>query len=86
MKKGEEQNRRREKSGRNEKLGVGRYQREDNFVLFFNLRNEKGRRNGEFDVHFDPLGSPGTPLVDLNEKAWNQTLTHLRLPGLKIGN
>lgn len=55
-------------------------------MLFFNLRNEKGRGNGEFEVHFDPLGSPGTPLVDLTEKAWNQTVTHLRLPGLKIGN
>ena len=39
----------------------------------------------EFGVHCDPLGSPGMrlPLLHLTEKAWNQTLTHLRLPILQ---
>ena len=33
-----------------------------------------------------PLGLLGLPWLDLTKKAWNQTLTHLRLPGLKRGN
>ena len=33
-----------------------------------------------------PLGLLGLPWSDLTEKAWNQTLTHLRLPDLKIGD
>ena len=35
-------------------------------TLFFNLRDDKGWENGEFDVHGDPLGCPLTPLVGLN--------------------
>ena len=33
-----------------------------------------------------PLGPVGLPWSNLTEEAWNQTLTHLRLPGLKLGN
>ena len=33
-----------------------------------------------------PLGLLGLPWSDLTEKAWNQTLTHLWLPDLKIGD
>ena len=32
------------------------------------------------------LGLLGLPWSDLTEKAWNQTLIYLRLPGLKIGD
>ena len=28
----------------------------------------------------------GLPWSDLTKKAWDQTLTHLRLPGLKLGD
>ena len=48
-----------------------------------------GRGGGEFDVHCDPLGPSGPPLVGLTQepkKAWKKPLTHLRLPGIKIGN
>ena len=33
-----------------------------------------------------PLGLLGLPWLDLTKKAWDQTLTHLRLPGLKLGD
>ena len=33
-----------------------------------------------------PLGLLGLLWLDLTRKAWNQTLTYLRLPGLKLGN
>ena len=34
------------------------------FWLFFNLRHDKaGRGNREICVHYNPLRSPGTPLV-----------------------
>ena len=33
-----------------------------------------------------PLGLLGLPWSDLTKKAWDQTLTHLRLPGLKLGD
>ena len=53
--------------------------------LFFNLRHDKaGWGDRENGVHYNPLRSPGTPLVA--KKAWDQTLTHLRLPGLKLGD
>ena len=32
------------------------------------------------------LGLLGLPWSDLTKKAWDQTLTHLRLPGLKLGD
>ena len=38
------------------------------------------------DVHRDPLGSPLPPLVGLNRESMESNLTHLRLPGLKIGD
>ena len=56
---------------------------------FFNLRDDKGwgMGDGEFDVHCDPLGSPGTPLVGLvRESMESVNLTDLRLPGLNIGD
>ena len=82
---------RREKSGRE---SVGRREKKkcweqgdynDKVILwlFFNLRHDKAawgdRENG---VHCNSLRSPGTPLVGLNQ----ETLTHLRLPGLKLGD
>ena len=54
--------------------------------LSFNLCHDKGWGDKENEVHCSLLGSPGTPLVGLNQEAWNQTLTYLRLPGLKLGN
>ena len=33
-----------------------------------------------------PLGLLGFPWSDLTRKAWDETLTHLRLPGLKLGD
>ena len=33
-----------------------------------------------------PLGLLGLLWSDLTGEAWNQTLTYLRLPGLKLGN
>ena len=65
-------------------LGVARYRLEGNFMPFFNLRDDKGWGNGEFDVHCDPLGSPGTPFVGRNRMESKFEL--LRLPGLKIGD
>ena len=50
-------------------LGVGRYRLEGNFMAFFNLRDDKGWGDGEFDVHCDPLGSPGTPFVGRNRES-----------------
>ena len=32
-------------------LGVGRYRLEGNFMAFFNLRDDKGWGDGEFDAH-----------------------------------
>ena len=55
-------------------------------ALFFNLRDDKGWGNGEFDVHCDPLVCPLTPLVGLNRESMESNLTRLRLPGLKIGD
>ena len=34
-------------------------------MAFFNLRDDKGWEDGEFDLHCDPLGSPGTPMAVL---------------------
>ena len=45
-------------------LGVGRYQLEGNF-----MRDDKGWGDGKFDMHCNPLGSPGTPLVGLNRES-----------------
>ena len=50
---------------------------------FFNLCDDKGWEDGEFDLHGDPLGSPGTPLVGLVRGSMESNLTHLRLPGFK---
>ena len=33
-----------------------------------------------------PFSLLGLPRSDLTKKAWDQTLTHLRLPGLKLGD
>ena len=49
-------------------LGVARYRLEGNFMAFSNLRDDKEWGDGEFDVHCDPLGSPGTPFVGLNRE------------------
>ena len=46
--------------GENKKLRIKR-EPIDEKVIFW--RDDKGVRDGEFDVHCDPLGSPGTPLV-----------------------
>ena len=51
-------------------LGVARYRLEGNFMPFFNLRDDKGWGNGKFDVHCDPLGSPGTPFVGRYRMEW----------------
>ena len=40
----------------------------------------------KIDVHLDPLGSSSTSLVALNRESMESNLTHLRLPGLKIGD
>ena len=56
------------------------------FWLFFNFRHDKAgwgvqgklRTLQSPQVSWDSLGR--------TKKAWNQTLTHLRLPGLKIGD
>ena len=53
---------------------------------FFNLCDDKGWVDGEFDLHCDPLGSPGTPLVGLVRGSMESNLTHHRLPGLNIGD
>ena len=55
---------------------------------FFNLCDDKGwgGGGGEFDLHCDPLGSPGTPLVGFVRGHMESKLTHHRLPGLNIGD
>ena len=35
-------------------LGAARYRLEGNFMAFFNLGDDKGWGDGEFDVHCDP--------------------------------
>ena len=42
---------------------------------FFNLRDDRGWGDGEFDVHCDanPLCLLGLLWWDLYDKAWNQT-------------
>ena len=50
-------------------LGVARYRLEGNSMAFFNLRDDKGWGDGEFDVHCDPLGSPGTPFVGCDRES-----------------
>ena len=71
--------------GENKMLGVGRSGEISMRRQFF-LWGQ-----GEFGVHCDPprSGTPGFPgmrlplsWLRLTEKAWNQTLTHLRLPVL----
>ena len=64
-------------------LGVGRYQLEGNF-----MRDDKGQGAGNLTCTAIPLGlrSWDSAWSDLTEKAWNQTLIYLRLPGLKIGD
>ena len=61
---------------------------DENVILsfFFNLRDDKGPGDGKIDIHCSPLGSPLTPLVGLNRESMESNLTHLRLPGLKIGD
>ena len=56
------------------------------FRVFFNLCDDKGWGDGKIDIHCNPLGSPLTPLVGLNRESMESNLTHLRLPGLKIGD
>ena len=46
--------------GENKKLRIKR-EPIDEKVIFW--PDDKGVGDGEFDVHCDPLGSPGTPLV-----------------------
>ena len=52
--------RERREGGENEKLRIKR-EPIDEKVIFW--PDDKGVGDGEFDVHCDPLGSPGTPLV-----------------------
>ena len=59
--------------------------------LLFNVHHDKGLGvggggwgTGKMTYTAIPLGLLGLPWVDLTEKAWNQTLTHLSLPGLKL--
>ena len=56
--------------------------------LFLNLRDDKGCGGRKIDIHGNPLwsDSPLTPLVGLNRESMESNLTHLRLPGLKIGD
>ena len=55
--------------------------------LFFNLRHDKARWGTEKMAYTTiSLGLLGLPWSDLTKKAWDQTLTHLRLPGLKLGD
>ena len=58
---------------------------------FFNLRDDKGCRGGggeagNLTYTAIPFGFLGLLWSDLPEKAWRKPLTHLRLPGIKIGN
>ena len=55
-------------------------------MAFFNLRHDKGWGTGKIKYTAIPLGPLGLPWSDLTEEAWNQTLMHLKLPGLKLGN
>ena len=72
--------------GRNEMLGVGRYRLEGNFMAFLTCVMTRDRGTGNLTYSVIPLGLLGLPLSDFTEKAWNKTLTRLRLPGLKIGD
>ena len=50
-----------------------------------------GREGGEFDVHCDPLGPSGPPMVGLlnprTQESMEKTFdTSQVLPGIKIGN
>ena len=52
--------------GENKKLRIKR-EPIDEKVIFW--PDDKGEGDGEFDVHCDPLGSPGTPLVGFNRQS-----------------
>ena len=67
-------------------MGLGRYRGEGNFKAFFHLCDDKGWGDGKIDIHCNPPGSPLTPLVGLNRESMESNLTHLRLPGLNIGD
>ena len=79
--------------GRREKLERKCWEERENKMLGVGRSGEISMRrqfflwgHGEFGKHCDPLWSPGMRLpsawLHLTEKAWNQTLTHLRLPVL----
>ena len=48
------------------------------------MTRERGTKNSTYTAI--PLGLLGLPWSDLTDKVWNQTLKHLRLPDLKIGD
>ena len=53
------------------------------FSLTCVMTSDGGR--GKMTYTAISLGLLRLPWSDLTEKAWNQTLTHLRLPGLNFG-
>ena len=65
----------------------GDYNKKVILWLFFNLRHDKAGWGTEKMAYTTiSLGLLGLPWSDLTKKAWDQTLTHLRLPGLKLGD
>ena len=56
--------------------------------LFFNWHQDNGWGGGAGKMKYTaiPLGLLGLPWSNLTKKAQNQSLTHLRLPGLKLDN
>ena len=67
-------------------LGVARYRLEGNFMVFLTWVMTRDGGTGNLTYTVIPLGLLGLPLSEVTEKACNQTLKLLRLPGLKISD
>ena len=52
-------------------------------MTFFNLRHDKGLGDRENQVHCNPLGSPGTPLVGLHRGSMESNFDASQVPRLK---
>ena len=67
-------------------MEVGRYRLEGNFMAFLTCVMTRDGGTGNLTYSVIHLGLLGLPSSDFTEKAWNKTLTRLRLSGLKIGD
>ena len=55
-------------------------------MLFLTCVTIRDGETGKIKYTAIPFCPLGLPWSDLTEEPWNQTLTRLKLPGLKLGN